>query len=229
MKYIRLSALALAGAMTLSLAACGGSPAATPTPSAPAEETATAPVHEDVTTPSVAPVETAESEPSPSMNVVTPPAETDAVVKPLESQAPVQTAEPTAAPSEAPAADLTAADVYAKVSAVAGGNSKADMGFALTEFYNLSEDDLEDFVFYMPEMSSTNEEIFIAKVSSGKLDAVKSACESRQQGLKEEAGMYPAAAAYVEASKIATSGDWICFVVVEKSDAAVSAFHDAVK
>ena len=228
MKYIRLSALALCGAMTLSLAACGGSSDPTPTPGA--------------TEPTV--VETVEPTPTPEVSAeptetpeATAPAESERPTesgKPAETQKPVQTppaetTAPTPEPTQAPADDLSAAGVYAKVSAVAGGNPKADMGFALTEFYNLSEDDLEDFVFYMPEMSSTNEEIFIAKVKSGKLDAVKSACESRQQGLKEEAGMYPAAAAYVEASKIATNGDWICFVVVEKSDAAVSAFNDCTK
>ena len=228
MKYIRLSALALCGAMTLSLAACGGSSDPTPIPGA--TEPAVVETVEPTPTPEVSaePTETPEA---------TAPAESERPTesgKPAETQKPVQTppaetTAPTPEPTQAPADDLSAADVYTKVSAVAGGNPKADMGFALTEFYNLSEDDLEDFVFYIPEMSSTNEEIFIAKVKSGKLDAVKSACESRQQGLKEEAGMYPAAAAYVETSKIATNGDWICFVVVEKPDAAVSAFNDCTK
>lgn len=228
MKYIRLSALALTGAMFLSLAACGPKgPEATPTP----EATGT-----PGTAVSAAPTETPEAQPTESMNIVTPPAETDAVVKPLESQAPAQSQPvqtpgtgsepaPSPAPTEAPAGDLTAADVYAKVSAAAGGNPMSDVGFALEEFYNLSASDLEDFVFYMPDMSATTEEIFIAKVKSGKLDAVKSACQSRQQGMKEDAAMYPAAAAYVEGSQIVTSGDWILFAVVAEPDAAVTAFN----
>ena len=118
-----------------------------------------------------------------------------------------------------------AADIYAKVSAVAGGNPMSDMGFVLEEFYNLSASDLEDFVFYMPDMSATTEEIFIARVKSGKLDAVKSACQSRQQGMKEDAAIYPSAAAYVESSQIVTNGDWILFVVVAEPDSAVTAFN----
>ena len=101
----------------------------------------------------------------------------------------------------------------------------SDVGFALEEFYNLSASDLEDFVFYMPDMSATTEEIFIARVKSGKLDAVKSACQSRQQGMKEDAAIYPSAAAYVESSQIVTNGDWILFVVVAEPDSAVTAFN----
>lgn len=223
MNKYRLSALALAGAMVLALAACGSKGTdATPTPG---------PTETPNVVESVKPTETLEAtpepEPSESVNVVTPPAETDAVVKPLESQAPDKGSElaPSPAPSEAPAAGLTAADVYAKVSAAAGGNPMSDVGFVLEEFYNLSVDDLEDFAFYMPEMSATTEEIFIAKVKSGKLDGVKSACESRQQGMKEDAAMYPSAAEYVEGSKIVTNGDWIMFAVVAEPDAAVTAFN----
>ena len=101
----------------------------------------------------------------------------------------------------------------------------SDVGFALEDFYSLSASDLEDFVFYMPDMSATTEEIFIAKVKSGKLDAVKSACQSRQQDLKDNGSMYPSAAVYVEASQIVTNGDWILFVVVAEPSAAVSAFN----
>ncbi len=215
-KYITLSALALTGAMILT--ACGPKePDPTPTP----EITETPGVVESVQ-PTETPEVSAEPQPTESASAVTPPAETDEV-KPVETQTP--TPEPTAAPSEAPEASLTAADIYAKVSAVAGGNPMSDVGFALEDFYSLSASDLEDFVFYMPDMSATTEEIFIAKVKSGKLDAVKSACQSRQQDLKDNGSMYPSAAVYVEASQIVTNGDWILFVVVAEPSAAVSAFN----
>ncbi len=215
-KYITLSALALTGAMILT--ACGPKePDPTPTP----EITETPGVMESVQ-PTETPEVSAEPQPTESASAVTPPAETDEV-KPVETQTP--TPEPTAAPSEAPEASLTAADIYAKVSAVAGGNPMSDVGFALEDFYSLSASDLEDFVFYMPDMSATTEEIFIAKVKSGKLDAVKSACQSRQQDLKDNGSMYPSAAVYVEASQIVTNGDWILFVVVAEPSAAVSAFN----
>lgn len=215
-KYITLSALALTGAMILT--ACGPKePDPTPTP----EITETPGVVESVQ-PTETPEVSAEPQPTESASAVTPPAETDGV-KPVETQTP--TPEPTAAPSEAPETSLTAADIYAKVSAVAGGNPMSDVGFALEDFYSLSASDLEDFVFYMPDMSATTEEIFIAKVKSGKLDAVKSACQSRQQDLKDNGSMYPSAAVYVEASQIVTNGDWIMFVVVAEPSAAVSAFN----
>lgn len=136
---------------------------------------------------------------------------------------------PTGDPASTPAADLTAAGIYEAVSAAAGGNPMSDMSFAVEEFYNLSADDLEDFVFCMPEMSATTEEIFIAKVKSGKLDSVKGACEARHQGMKDDATMYPAAAEYVEKGQIVTSGDWILFVVAADPDGAAEAFRSSLK
>lgn len=244
MKHRALLTLAAAGALLLTLSACSPKePEATPTP----DPLPTGSMNVIVTTPEAQPTESTnvivtspEPDPTESVNVIAP-EETENPVKPLESQGPVQvppietltpapTAEPTPEPTpEAPAAGLTAADAYAKVSAVAGGNAMSDMGFVLEEFYNLSTDDLEDFVFYMPEMSATNEEIFIAKVKSGKMDAVKGACESRHQGLKEEGAMYPVAAEYVENARIVTNGDWIMFAVVANPAEAESAFNDYTK
>lgn len=244
MKHRTLLTLAAAGALLLTLSACSPKePEATPTP----DPLPTESMNVIVTTPEAQPTESMnvivtspEPDPTESVNVIAP-EESDNPVKPLESQGPVQshpvetqapTPEPTSEPEptpEAPAASLTAADAYAKVSAVAGGNAMSDMGFVLEEFYNLSTDDLEDFAFYMPEMSATNEEIFIAKVKSGKMDAVKEACESRHQGLKEEGAMYPTAAEYVESARIVTNGDWIMFAVVANPAEAESAFNDYTK
>ena len=251
MKHRTLLALAAAGALLLTLSACSPKETeATPTPDALPTESMNviAPTPEAQPTESMnivtpEPSGAPEAQPTESVNVIAPEG-TDNPVKPLESQVPDKgselapspkpTPEPTAEPTpdptpEAPAASLTAADVYAKVSAVAGGNAMSDMGFVVEEFYNLSTGDLEDFVFYMPEMSATNEEIFIAKVKSGKMDAVKGACESRHQGLKEEGAMYPTAAEYVESARIVTNGDWILFAVVANPAEAESAFNDCTK
>lgn len=227
MKLNRISALALTGAMLLGLTACGGSaePSATP------EVTATPEVVETVT-PTAAPEESVpvESVVPSEKPVESAPAET---VTPTETPAgdPVSTPAPevTPEPTQAPASSVTAAEVYNKVSAVAGGNGMADMGFILEEFYNLSASDLVDYAFYMPEMSTTLEELFIAKVADGKMDSVKAACQSRQQGLKEDADFYPTTAAYIDSYQIVTNGDWIMFAVVQYPDAAVSAFHEATK
>lgn len=224
MKKQSFAALALCGAMTLTLAACGPkTPETTPTP-----DPDPTPSMNVVTPEPTEPDVTATPEPTESMNIITPEESETPVVKPLETQTPSKAPDPTPAPTEEPEAPaaLTAADIYSKVSAVCGGNPMSDMGFVLEEFYNLSASDLEDFVFYMPEMSATTEEIFIAKVKSGNLDSIKTACESRHQGLKEEGSMYPTAAVYVENAKIVTNGDWIMFAVAADSDAAVTAFNN---
>lgn len=137
--------------------------------------------------------------------------------------------ENTGDPASTPAADLTAAGIYEAVSAAAGGNPMSDVSFAVEDFYDLSADDLEDFVFCMPEMSATTEEIFIAKAKSGKLDSVKAACEARHQGMKEDGTLYPSAAEYVEKGKIVTSGDWVLFCVCADPDGAVEAFRNSLK
>ena len=246
MNQNKFFALALCASLTLSLAACGSKdPDPTPDPSESTNAVVTTPEAQPTESTNVI-VTTPEAQPTESVNVVAPdpqPTESTNVISPEESKAPVQVKpletqtpskdpDPTPAPTEepeAPAETLTAADAYAKVSAVAGGNAMIDAGFVLTEFYNLSEDDLEDFVFYMAEMSATNEEIFIAKVKSGKMSDIQSACESRKQGLTEEAAIYPAAAAYVESSRIVVNGDWIMFAVVASPSEAESAFNDYTK
>ncbi len=104
-----------------------------------------------------------------------------------------------------------------------------DSSFALDAYYNITAGDLEDFVLYMPDMSANIEEIFIAKVKSGKLDAVKAACEGRQKGMAEDAAFYPDTGTYVDSYQLVVSGDWVLFCVCENPDDAVTAFNDCTK
>ncbi len=105
-----------------------------------------------------------------------------------------------------------------------------DASFALDSYYPaLTEADFADFVLYVPEASANIEEILVAKVAAGKLDAVKKACESRIQGIKADAEQYAATGAYVDSYKLVTEGDWLLFCVCEKPADAVKAFQDAVK
>jgi len=231
----RLPALALAGALTLTLAACGDKPTETPTPTpidtpAVSESAQPSAAPSESVEPSVEPTETAEAEPveSDTPSIATP-KPTDAVqVSPIET-APASTPAPTPEPTPAPAASLTAADVYAKVSASAGGSAMSDMSFVLEDYYNVSASDLEDYALYQPDMSASIEEIFIAKAAGGKVDSVKAACQSRLEGLKEDAEFYPATGAYVDSARVETNGDWVLFCVCENADAAVKAFNDALK
>lgn len=153
------------------------------------------------------------------------PADGDAATTPPPAQ------EGTAAPTEggSPAADVTAEEVMAAVSAVAGGSAMEDFSFAVSEFYGDSEDNAEEFALYMPSMSSNIEEIFIARVKSGKMDDVKAACESRQKGMAEDAALYPDTGTYVSNYKLVTEGDWILFCVCENPDRAVEAFQNSIK
>lgn len=241
MKKTRISALALAVVMLLMLCACGSKePDPTPDP-APTES-----MNVIVVSPDVEPTESTnvvvaspEAEPTESANVIAP-EESEAVVEPLASQAPAATPEPTETPVQTqpiitpePTPEpksLTAAEVYNKVSAVATGTYMMDSSFVLDAFYpDLSEDDFEDFVLYMPDASAKIEEILIGKVASGRMDAVKAACQSRQQGMKEEAAFYTATGDYVDQYKLVAEGDWIMFAVVQNPAEAENAFLDAVK
>ena len=185
-----------------------------------------------------------EEPPAESMEVVSP-EESANLAQPLESQAPAET--PANGPATIPEATpepeadysdahgqghgttVTAADVYGKVFAAADSTASMEASFVLEDFYALSESDLEDFVLYMPEMSTNIEEIFIAKVKSGKLDAVKAACAERQEAMAADAALYPATGAYVESYQLVTEGDWVLFCVCGDPAGAVTAFRDALK
>ncbi len=233
----RFLPLALAGALILTLAACGGGSAETPTPAptVPAAEDTTTPVPaaEDTTTPIPAAEDT--TTPVPAQEDTTKPAEAVESGAPSPKPTntvqshPIETPEPSVEPSAEPETSLTAADVYAAVSAKAGGSAMVDSSFALDAYYAISADDLEDFVLYMPDMSANIEEIFIAKVKSGKMDAVKTACEGRQKGMAEDAAFYPDTGTYVDGYQLVTNGDWLLFCVCENPADAVSAFNGCTK
>ena len=162
MKQFRYPALALAGALTLSLtlAACGPKKPE-PTP----EDTATPDIIE-----SVSPTETPEvigpdqsAEPTESMTVVTPPVETDGAVKPLETQTPVQT-QPiqTPPPSEAPVESPSEAPTEtSKVQAVWTAISQRELPSfqdldddLLSDFYGVDPADLVEYICKIPFMNT---------------------------------------------------------------------------
>lgn len=239
--------LALSGTLLLSLCACGGKePEPTPGPSESANVIVASPDTEPPESANVV-VVTPEAEPTESMNVITP-EESEAVVEPLASQTPDKGSElaPSPKPTETPVQTQpiltpepapegegkapTAAEVYDKVSAVATGTYMVDSSFALDAFYpDLSEGDFEDFVLYMPDASAKIEEILIGKVVNGRMDAVKAACQSRQQGMKEESAFYTTTGDYVDSYKLVVNGDWILFAVVQNPAEAESTFNDCTK
>lgn len=226
----RIAALLLALGLTVSLAACADrlpQQTADPAPSS---------VVDPAGTPVPAPTEAVSTQ-QPDVTDLpdkgTPPPETG------EPTAPAATPEPTPTPAEtAPAepsdtpsiAVLAASEVYSAVAKASGDTTATmDASAVLENFYNLSTGDLEDFAFYIPELSANMEEFFIARVKEGKLDSVKAACQSRLDGMKEEGAFYPGTAAYLDSAKIETEGDWIILCVCPDSAGAVKAFRSAVK
>ena len=222
MKKIRLSALALTGAMVLTMTACSSKePEATPTP----EATSTPEAVESVTPTETPEAVTPDPDPTESTNIVTPPAETDAVVKPLETQAPAP------APTEAPAET-------SKVQAVWEAIATRELPFfddslddqILADFYGIDPADLVEYVWKMPFMNTQATEFFIAQVQPDKMDTVKAALENRQAALEEQWSQYlPDQLELVKNYKLVSNGDYIMFAVTEYADEVVTEFNTYTK
>lgn len=238
----RLLALGLALCLTAALAACGGGETPAPTGDVPAEslapsgepspsvtpdpETLPAVEHETLPTgPAGEPSATPEPSASPAPEAA--PSEGQVASHPIVTPAPSQA--PSEEPSETPAKSVTAADVYAAVSKAAGVSYDDASAYIDAYYTTLSTSDLADYVLYQPAMSSQIEEIFIAKVNSGKLDAVKAACKDRQAAMAEDAAFYVDTGAYVDSYQLVSEGDWVLFCVCAKAGDAATAFKDAVK
>lgn len=210
----RLTALALAALLLLGLTACGGK---APEEVSSTPEAATQTVPETTATPQA-------TEPT---QTETPGASAQPEDSPAPSQSPA-VGEPTAPPSEEPVKAPTAAEVYAAVSAAAGVSYDNATSYIDAYYTTLDLNALDDYVFYMPDMSAQIEEIVIAKVS-GDMAAVKSACLDRQAAMAEEAAFYGTTGAYVDSYQLVTEGNWVLFCVCEKTADAVSAFRSSVK
>lgn len=148
-------------------------------------------------------------------------------------QPPVATPQPSQepAPSES-TTSVTAAVLYkawVTTSHTFPSAALSDMSSVLENFYDLDSADLEDFVLYMPAMSSSMEEIFIAKAKPGKASTVKTACQSRLEDLKEDAELYPATAGNLDIAKLETVGDWVVLAVCATPGNLVKIVQDAVK
>lgn len=232
----RITALLLALGLTAGLAACA------PKEPAPSESLSPSPEVTQTVTPDPDPiptgdVPTVDPEGTDLPDKGTPPPESNSpmvdptapAVTPAPTPTPAETAP--AEPSDTPSIAVPAAsEVYSAVSKAAGDTTATmDASAVLENFYNLSADDLEDFAFYIPELSANIEELFIARVKEGKLDTVKAACQSRLDGMKEEGAFYPGTGVYLDSAKIETQGDWIILCVCPDSAGAVKAFQDCVK
>ncbi len=240
----RFLAFGLAVCLSVGLAACGGakdgdvpptpdpsesvtaSPAGTVEPTDIPDKGTPAPSDEVSAQPSQTP-------PAGSAEPTAQPTPTPAIGDPTAPPSAAPSAEPE--PSDTPSIAPTTAASLRELFMLSSSNSDAptadfsDMSAYLENFYNLSADDLEDFVFYKPDMSTAIQEFFLAKVKSGKVDAVKAACQSRLDGLKEEAEFYPGTADFVSSAQLETVGDWVVLAVCPEAGRMVKILQDTVK
>lgn len=167
--------------------------------------------------------------PDPGVEATAKPTPT-AQVTPAQTQKPEPTPAPqeTEKPQETPAA-LTAQSVYEKVAAAGGISGFVDTSFALDAYYSLTGEELDEYVLYMPDMSTDIQEVFVARAAAGKLETVKSACQSRQQGLKEQAEFYTGTGNYIDSYQLLTQGDWVLFYVGPGAESAANAFTGCTK
>jgi len=226
MKNFRLPALALAGALSLSiLTACSPKePDPTPAPTdTPVVTAAPSETPEPEVTESAEPEESDTPAPIPS----------DVQVSPIETPKP--TVKPTPAPVETPPAQeseaLTASAIWDKVSAGLDLPALTDLDDdLLSDIYGIDAADLESYVCKLPLMNVHATEFFIAQVKEGKLDAVKSAVEARQAALEEQWKQYlPDQLELVQNYKLTTSGSYLLFAIGEDAAGVETAFLDCTK
>lgn len=236
----RLLALALAACAVLSLAACGGSDTGGDVPPAPDPDQTVIDGPEESVEPTASPIpdkgtpppevthhpddhEPVEPEAThhPDEHHSAAPSSTPAPT-PISTPAPTPTPEPSAEPVKS----VTAAELYRTWGS---GSGFMDMSAHLDAFYDLSAGDLESFVFYQPDMSSSLQEVFLAKAKPGKASGVKAACQRRLEGLREEAEFYPGTSEYVDAAKLEAVGDWVVLAACSDAGRLVQLVKDTAK
>ena len=233
-------ALALSGALTLSLLAACGSPDAEgttpPVSTPPATESLTpTPTPSPEVTPSETPEPTESAQPSetPEPSESAQPSESQ---KPSESPKPSETQKPSESPkpsesqqpSESPSASVVQS-IWNEVSGLDRPNLMDMDEVLLSDLYGIDPADLVEFVAKMPLVSANINEFLIAQCAPGRVDAVKAACESRLATLQSSASQYPETAELLENYKLVTSGDYILFCIDGNADAMVEAFNTYAK
>ena len=232
-------ALALSGALTLSLLAACGSPDADgttpPVSTPPATESLTpAPSPSPEVTPSETPEPSESAQPSESQKPSESPKPSE-TQKPSESPKPSETQKPsespkpseTQKPSESPAASVVQS-VWNEVSGLERPVLMDMDELLLSDLYGIESSDLVEFIGKMPTMSAHVTEFLIAQCAPGRVDAVKAACETRLETLKASS-LYPETVKLLDNYKLVASGDYILFCIDEHADAMVEAFNTYAK
>ena len=245
-------ALALSGALTLSLLAACGSPdtegSTPPVSTPPATESLTpTPSPSPEVTPSETPEPSESAQPSetPEPSESTQPSESQKPSespKPSESQKPSESPKPseTQKPSESPKpsesqqpSESPSASVVQSIWNDVSGLERPDLmdmdEALLSDLYGIDPADLVEFVAKMPLVSANINEFLIAQCAPGRVDAVKAACESRLATLQSSGSQYPETAELLDNYKLVTSGDYILFCIDGNADAMLEAFNTYAK
>lgn len=131
------------------------------------------------------------------------------------------------------AGNFTIEDIWADIQTALSGTlpslSALDAS-TVTTLYPLSTDDLAEYGCYGSLIGVQATEFFIAKVQSGRMDAVKDAILSRQSDMEEQWRQYlPAQYELVQNYQLVQNGDYIFFGVAENVSAAVDVFNQYTK
>ena len=240
--------IACALALTLGLAACGGSDGAAS--SAPADGAVSSVIDEEIMNKPAEPVEgpaegAAEDMPAAAPEMPTVDAETGEqtnkpeakpeskpAAKPESKPAAKPEAKPEVKPeASAPAASVSITDVAAAVEGAMGElPSMMELDAeTMTSLYGIDADLLEGFVAKMPMMNVHATEYFVAQVKDGNMDAVKAGIEKRLGDLEVQWEHYLADQyELVQNAQVVTSGNYILLCIGHEAAAAADAFTGAL-
>ena len=90
-------------------------------------------------------------------------------------------------------------------------NMAADEGI-LSELYGISEDMYDDFLAELPMISTNVDTMIIIKAKEGQVDAVEAALNDYRDRMVNDGFQYPMNIGKIQASRIETFGNYVCFI-----------------
>lgn len=91
----------------------------------------------------------------------------------------------------------------------------------LESLYGVTSDMYEDYVAEMPMISANVDTLLIIKAKSDKVEAVEEALNNYREALVNDTMQYPMNLGKIQASRIETIGDYVCFVQLGGDTTAV--------
>ena len=122
------------------------------------------------------------------------------------------TVEATPEPTEAPVVEMSA--IRQAVVDVMGENywPNTEMPAEFLEGYGLTADMYDEFFGEMPMISVNVDTLIVIKAKEGQLDAVEDVVNNYRENLVNDTMQYPVNIGKIQASRIETFGNYVCFV-----------------